>query len=183
MPTYQTPLHGVSFSEALAEAAAIAPLNRVILSCFELWHPSLTSPVRIVNDYAPFTATLEADAPRNGDEEVEFLACPVTVTRPDESDASATPEITLTVANVSGIWSDALRKARGSPELWEITERLYASDDPSGPAILPPTTLTLTHTSISGSMVQLTASFGDSVNTSVPRATFKIEDYPGLGAG
>lgn len=182
MPTYQPPLRGVSFSEALAEAAAIAPISRVVLSTFELWHPTLDEPVRIVNDYVPLMATLEADAPRNAGEEVEFLACPVSAARPEESDAAATPEVVITVANVSGIWSSALRRARGSAELWIIIERLYASDDTSGPAVLPPTSLTVTKTSISGTMVSLTASFGDAVNFSVPRATFTSRAYPGLSA-
>lgn len=182
MPTYREPLHGVSFSEALAEAAAIAPITRVMLSTFELWHPTLWAPIRVVNDYEPLLATLEDDAPRDAGEEVEFLACPVTVGKPEESDAASTPEVTLQVANVSGLWSDALRRARGSDDLWQIIERVYASDDLSAPAILPPTTLTLTHTSITGSVASLTASFGDPVNFSVPRTTFRREQYPGLSA-
>lgn len=180
MATYREPLHGVAFSEALAEAAAIAPITRVMLSTFELWHPSLIDPIRVVNDYVPLLATLEEDAPRHGGLEVEFLACPVTVNKPEESDGAATPEITLAVANVSGIWSEALKKSRGSSIPWQIIERVYASDDTSAPAILPPTTLTLTHTQITGVITQLTASFGDPVNTAVPRVTFRREQYPGL---
>lgn len=182
MPTYQPPLHGVSLSEALAEAAAIAPISRAMLSAFELWHPTLTGPVRIVNNHAALWATLEADAPRDAGEEVEFLASYVEVTKPEESDAAATPEITLSVANVSGLLSDALRQARGSLVPWEIIERLYASDDTSAPAILPPTKLTVTAAEISGVVASITASFGDPGNVAVPRATFRIEQYPGLSA-
>jgi hypothetical protein len=182
MATYRPPLHGVSFSEALAEAAAIAPLRRVILSTFELHHSSLTEPIYIVNDYESLAATIEDGAPRNANEEVTFLACPVEVDRPEESDQAATPEVTISVANVSGIWSEALRAARGSSDLWSITERVYASDDLSSPAVLPPTTLTVTRTTLTGSMATLTASFGDSVNRSVPRITFTITNYPGLTA-
>lgn len=182
MPTFRPPLHGVSFSEALAEAAAVAPITRVILSTFELWHPSLDEPVRIVNDYENLTATLEDSAPRNGGEEVEFLACPVQVQRPEESDQAATPEVTIQVANVSGLWSEALRTARESTVPWTIMERVYSSDDLSSPAVLPVTTLTVTRTTITGTMATLTAGYGDAVNTSVPRITFTITNYPGLSA-
>lgn len=180
MPDYLAPLHGVSLSEALAEAAAIAPVTRAMLSAFELWHPLLAEPVRIVNDHANLLATLEADAPRDAGLEVEFLACAVRVTRPEESDTAGAPEITLSAANVSGLLSDALKLTRGSMDSWTIIERIYASDDTTGPAILPPMTLTLTGASLTGAGASIVASFGDAVNTLVPKTTFKIEEYAGL---
>lgn len=180
MPDYLPPLHGVSISEGLAEAAAVAPVARAMLSTYELWHPTLAEPVRIVNDHAHLLATIEAGAPRNAGEQVWFLACPVTATRPEESDTAASPEVTLSVANVSGALSDALKAARGSLVPWSIIERVYASDDTSGPAVLPPLTLALTAATLTAAGASVTASFSDSVNSAVPRASFTSTQYPGL---
>jgi Domain of unknown function (DUF1833) len=181
--TYLDALHGVSLSEALAEAAAVAPIGRVMLHTFELRHPALPAPIRIVNDHADLLATLEADAPLDAGTEVEFLACPVQITRPEESASAQAPSITLSVDNVSGAVSDALKLARGSLALWEVTERVYASDDTSAPAILPPLTLTMVSAGISATSVTITAAFGDPVNVSVPAIAFNRVEYPGLDAG
>lgn len=182
MPTYLDPLHGVTLSVALAEAAAIAPVTRVMLHTFELRHAALPAPIRIVNDHANLLATLEAGAPLNPSTEVEFLACPVRIQRPEESAAAQSPSITLSVDNVSGAVSDALALARGSNDLWEVTERVYASDDTSAPAVLPPLTLTMVTAEITATGASITASFGDPVNVAVPAITFTSTEYPGLDA-
>lgn len=183
MPTYQSPRHGVSLSEALAEAATVAPLGRPMLSTFELWHEDLPDgPIYIVSDHADLLATIESTADRNASTEVEFIAAPVRIARPEESDTAATPEITLEADNVSGELSDALKRTRDSLEPWVLIERIYAADDTSAPAVMPPMQMTLTGAEIAGAVAQLRASFGDSVNVSVPRITFKRSEYPGLSA-
>lgn len=182
MPTYRTVNHGLQLSEALAEAAAIAPTGRAILHTFELRHPSLGAPVRLVHNHAGITAQLEAGAPVNASTYVDFLPSFLEITPPEESDTAATPSITVTVDNVAGQMSQALRAARNSLAVWEITERLYASDDLSGPALLPPLSLEISQMQISGAKLSLTASYGDHVNISVPKLTFKPTEYPGLTA-
>ncbi|HWI11717.1 MAG TPA: hypothetical protein VNU48_10335, partial [Burkholderiaceae bacterium] len=59
-------------------------------------------------------------------------------------------------------------------------ERVYAADDTSGPAILPPTTLELDGALIKGTALSLKASFGNPNEVNVPRRTFKRSAYPGL---
>lgn len=183
MPTYLPPRKGVALSEAAAEAIAVAPLQRAMLYCYEVWHPTMAEPIRVVRDYVPLLATLEATAPRNPSEEVEHLACSVRVERPEESDAAGAPEVSFTLANVNGLLKQALDAARGSRDVWEVTERVYSSDDTSGPAISPPLTLTFTSAVMKGGMATLVASFGDDpVNKSIPAITFKPEEYVGLSA-
>lgn len=182
MPIFDEPLHGVSLSEALKEAAVIAPVHRTVLYTFELRHASLDEPVRVVLNHEPITATLEVTAPVDAGIAVEFLAARVQVGRPEESESASSPTVTLTITNVSGLISEALRQARGSLELWEVTERVYTSDDLTCPAILPPLTLTVSSFEYDGVSATLTCSFGDSINVSVPRATFTPEQYPGLTA-
>ena len=182
MPTYMPPRRGVRITEAYAEAAAVAPLQRAMLHCFELWHPTMAEPVRVVRNYEPLLATLEEDAPRDPDTEVEFLACMLKVERPPESDEASMPEVAFNVDNVNGLLKRALDTARGSRELWEVIERVYASDDTSGPATLPVLSLTFSRATMQEGTASLIAGYGDPVNVNVPALTFKPEEYVGLNA-
>lgn len=186
MPTYADPENGLSLSEALLEAATYAPVSRVMLITYELWHPSMTSPVRVVVDHAPLTATLEADAPRNPGASVSFIPCNVTYERPVESDDGRAPEMSLRIDNVTGLISDALRRARLSDvpavrdATWDLIERQYASDDTTGPAILPVFKVKLTRVTRNDTSAVFTAAYRDSVNFSIPAITFTPESYSGL---
>lgn len=181
MPTYRDPVHGVSRSEAQHEAAFVAPIGRTMLTAFELYHPLGTAePIYFVNDDEPFEAVKEPGAARDDGATVEFLASRVEDKRPEESDTAATPEATLTVGNVSGVMSSALRRARGSLVPWELIVREYASDDPSAPASLPPMALFATSVDVDGKSVTMRAGYGDVANVSVPSITFKRSEHPGL---
>jgi hypothetical protein len=179
MPLYKSPRHGVTLSQALHEAAAIAPVSVVILHTFELWHSSLAEPIYVVNNFEDLLATKEATADRDPSTEVEFMASSIALQRPTETDAGEAPELELTVSNVSGVLSAALRDARGSPDLWEVIERLYDQSDTSGPAHTP-MSLIVTGIDISTKTVTLRCSYGDPANVAVPRTTFRRSAYPGL---
>lgn len=180
MPTYLPPRAGVSYSVAFAESAAIARLEYFMLDCYELWHPSFAEPIRFVNDVNPITATLEATAPRNAGEAVEFLAVPMSIDRPEESDTAANPSIGLQRPDLSGLLKNALDAARGSLDPWEIIERVYASDDLALPAILPPRSYQVKTVTLSLAVASMQANYDDHANEAVPRLTFKREFYPGL---
>jgi hypothetical protein len=180
MPTYLDALRGVSYTEALLEAAHVAPTSAAVLETFELWHESLAEPIYLVSNTEDFVATKEADADRDPSTEVEFMAAAVALEIAEESDASATPELRLTVSNVSGVMSDALDLALGSLVPWVIINRLYASDDTSAPARLPVTSLLVSAVQMTAQQVTLTCSYGDPANTAIPRTTFKRDEYPGL---
>jgi hypothetical protein len=171
---------GVTLKTALQQAAAIAPIQRTMLYAYELYHVSFAEPVRFVNDREPLFATLEADAPRDASAEVEFLACPLKLNRPEESDTAQSPTVTLERPDVAGILKAAMDNARGSLEPWTLIERQYASDDTSGPVMLPPMSFEVTLVDISASAASLSAQFDDEVNSPVPRITFKRSEYPGL---
>ncbi len=182
MPSFGSPVHGVSLADALKDAAVTANITVPVLHTFELFQPIGTpdGAIYCVANTENFTATKEGTADRDAGIEVEFLAISISMQRPEESDTAAAPEISITVSNVTGIMSDALRLARGSTEPWVLIERLYASNDPSGPLILPPLQLYVTGVDMDHETVTLRASFGDSANVSVPRITFKRSEYPGL---
>ena len=171
---------GVTLTQALQEAAAIAPLNRVMLYAYELWHPSLAEPIYFVNDVADFAATIEGTADRNPSTEVTFVACPMDLSRPEESDTAESPKITLSRPDVAGLLKEKLDAARGSRVPWVIIERMYASDDTTAPAMLPPLAFELTNVDVSGAAAQIGAQFDDDANVAIPRITFKRSEYPGL---
>jgi hypothetical protein len=182
MPTYLPKYRGIQLSEALAQSATYAPVTYAVLSAFELYHPTLSAPVRFVRNHESITAQLEATAPINPSTYVTFLAASVEPTPPEESDVAATPEVSLTISNVSGLVSEALKVARDSLEPWTLIERLYASNDLTGPARLPTMKLELDRVRVADTHVVLRASFGDPVNIAIPKLTFKVTEYPGLYA-
>ncbi len=171
---------GVTMSEAVQEAAAIAPIGRVMLYTYELWHDSLVEPIRFVNDVIELDAALEADAPRSPGEFVNFMACPLSVKRPEESDTAASPTVELSRPDVGGLLKAALDTARGSVTAWTLIERLYASDDLTGPALMPPLNFELTSADVSAAAGKISARYDDDIDESIPHTIFKASEYPGL---
>lgn len=188
MPTFQDPLNGVSFSDAYAEAIATARIDRVMLPTYELRHPNFVDDngdlyaVRIVNDHADLTATLEDTAEVNAGEEVLFTACPIEVSGPDESDSGSAPAITFSIDGVSQVLVQQLDRALLSLQPVTITERIYASDDTSGPAVTPVLTMTLREVTVTDTRVSAKAMFFDPSNRGFPRQEYTQEQYPGLSA-
>ena len=176
MPNYLDTKYGITLSEAYAEAAASAPLDRTIIYTYELTHPSFTERILIVNDFENIEATLETG------ERCEFVACPVRIVPPSETDGSEPPTIAVTIDGVSGIVAAQLEVASHAHEMIQIVERIYVSDDLSRPAHLPPLKLTLKTVSVNATQVTGTASFADPVNRGFPRKDFLPKEYPGLTA-
>ena len=171
---------GVTLSEELQVAAAVAPAGRAVLYAYELWHPTMASPIRFVNDVVDLSATLESTAPRNASATVTFSACPLSLQRPEESDTAASPTVTLARPDVAGLLKPALDDARGDDREWQLIERVYVSDDLSAPAMLPPLIYEVLSVETSGAAASLTAAYGDWQSWAVPRTTFRLSEYPGL---
>lgn len=188
MPDYLPALHGVTFSEAYAEAIAVAPATRAMLDTLEMRHSEFRDEngnpyaIRIVNDHEDLTATLEADAPMDAGEEVLFLALPIEVSGPDETDSSETPSISIAVDGVSQHVVKQLDLAVQTLEPVLITFRVYASDDTSGPAMLPAITMTLRDVEVGEMRITARASFFDPTNRAFPRQDYVAASYPGLSA-
>lgn len=189
MPTFNPPLNGASFSAAYAEAIAVAPISRVMLPTYELRHPGFIDPatgllyaVRIVNDHADLLARLEAGAPIDAGTYVTFSALPVEVSGPDESDSGQTPAITFAVDGVSQLLVQQLDYALATLIPVTVTERIYASDDLTGPAVTPVLTMTLRDVVVTDTRVTAKAVFYDPSNVGFPRQEYTQSQYPGLQA-
>jgi Domain of unknown function (DUF1833) len=188
MPTLQPPRNGVAFSEAYAEAMAHAPIARAMLATYELRHPAFTddaghpAAIRIVNDHADLVATLESDAPMDPGATVTFVALPVEVSGPDEDDSGSAPTISISIDGVSQLVVQQLDAALLALDPVTITERIYASDDTTGPAVSPVMTMTLREVMVTDTQVTAKALFYDPSNRSFPRREYTLDAYPGLTA-
>lgn len=176
MPHYLDAKYGITLSEAYAEAAASAPLERSIVYTYELVHPGFSERICIVNDFTNVKATLETG------ETVEFIACPVRIVPPAESDGSEPPTIQVAIDGVSSIVAAQLDAASKTHDKIQIVERIYVSDDLSRPAHLPPLKLTLKTVSVNATSVTGTASFTDPINKGFPKKDYLPREYPGLTA-
>lgn len=176
MPHYLDKRYGVDLSEAYAEAATSAPIGRTILYTYELLHPSFTEKILIVNGFDDLHATLE-----DGTEQ-DFVACPVAVIPPEENDEGKTPSIQVQIDGVSSLVAAQLEEASKQMARVEIVERIYVSDDLSGPAVLPPLRLTLRTVNVNYTQVTGEASFSDPINRGFPKYDYLIREYPGLTA-
>lgn len=175
---------GVTYSEAWKEAAAIAPITRVILVTLEFLHPSFPADdiPRVVADRRNLTATLEADAPFHAGQAVWFTAMPIEVMLPEESTESAAPVVSMKLDNVSGILTPYLDMALETLEPIEVIIREYASDDTSSPARLPPIRMIVRSATVNESSVILQAAYSDPTNRGFPGKDYIALQYPGLSA-
>lgn len=182
MPTYNTPLRGVSHSEAYAEAMATAGVDDAVLYTLEITHAALAAPIRLVLNDSNITATLEADAPFNPGAAVAFTAISLGLQMPEETDGNASPPTRIWIDGVSALVATALEPAAESLTPVSVSVRTYISTDLTGPASLPPLRLELRDIEISETRVTATAAYADFGNQRFPAKTFTAAEYPSLAA-
>lgn len=168
-----------SLSAAIKEAYAAAPANVVVYDTIELRHSTWAAPIRVVRDRANLTATLEADAPLNPGEAVVFTGFAFDLELPEMSDA-ASPEVVITIDNVSLEIEDAINEALLTTDLVQVTYRAFLSDDLSAPANNPPLTLTLSHIGADQFRITARAQLGDYANRRFPFEQYTATRFPGL---
>jgi hypothetical protein len=168
-----------TLSQALKEAYASAPAAETILHTLEFRHPSFTVPIRVVLDYQDLTATLEASAPLNPSTAVNFTAYAFDLVLP-ELGVGGTPEITISIDNVSHEIVSYIDAAAQTPDLIEVTYRPFLASTPAVPQMDPPLTLVVTAVTADVFRVQCTAAFGDVANRKFPSETYTAERFPGL---
>jgi len=185
MTTYLDPVNGSRISQAYAEAMSSAPITRVMVATYEFRHPNfleggVVTPIRVVNDFTNIRAKLESAAPVGADTFVEFTAMPVSVNGPEEGDTSSVPSLSINVDGVSGHIAEQLDEALLSATPVEVTERIYASDDLTAPARMPPITMILRTINVTDVTVSAQASFYDPANNAFPRKEYTLAEHPGL---
>lgn len=174
-----------NISEALKEAYASAPSNVVLLHTLELRHPAFAddsgqpTAIRVVRDHVDHICTLEDSASLNAGQAVLFTAMAFDLELPPV-DTSPTPEITVTLDNVSTELISYLDKAVETQDMIEMTYRPYLSDDTSVPQMDPPVTLMITEITVDCYKITATARMMDIGNRSFPSENYTVKNYPGL---
>ena len=133
----------------------------------------------MVLDHVDHLLKLESSAPTEPDAYVTFVRFAFDFTLP-EVQSSATPEIMISMDNVSRDIEDNLALAVASPYKVEVTYRPYLSTDDSSPQMNPPLTLTLTHVEADDFKVTARASYGDAANKAFPSELYTASRFPGL---
>lgn len=168
-----------TLEDALKEAYASAPSNEVILHTLEIRHPSFIEPIRVVRDHSNFSAFLEADAPADAGAEVVFIAMAFDFIPPEVSKATS-PEIEISLDNVSGEIIAYIDAAAQTPDMIEVTYRPYLASDPSGPQMNPPLTLVIRSVKADVFRIRARAGFADLSNRKFPADVYTTERFPGL---
>jgi len=166
-------------TQAIREAYASAPSDTVVFHTLEIEHPAFSEPIRVVRDRQMLTARLEASAPRQGGQLVNFVGFAFDIV-PPEVTHTAVPQCVIELDNVSREIVAHIEQAITSPELITVTYRAYLSDDLTAPENDPPLTLTVLAISANVFRVRATCGFANLANKRFPGLDYTAEVFPGL---
>lgn len=168
-----------TLSAAIREAYASAPASEIVYHTMELWHPAWSEPVRVVRDWNTLRARLEAGAPRNASQWVDFVPFAFDFSLPDVT-AGALPEIVVTVDNAGAELVSYLDAAANSADKVELIYRPYLESDLSAPNMNPPLTLYIREIGVDVLRITARAGYTDLGNRKFPNQLYTSERFPGL---
>lgn len=168
-----------TLSQAIKEAYAAAPNNDVAYHTLEIYHPSFTTPIRVVRDFVDLSAKLEATAPRDASTYVTFVGYAFDIVPPEVS-TTGVPQLQITIDNVSRDIMAGLEAAVTTSTPITVIYRMFLASDLAAPQNNPPMTLTIISLSADVFRITATATFGDLVNKRFPSQVYNIETFPGL---
>jgi len=169
-----------TLSAALTEAYASAPVGQVIHRTLELWHPAFTVPIRVVRDYAPVDARIEAGAARDPGAVVTFVAYAFDVVPPDQI-SSGVPQCVIEIDNVSREILAQIDLAMAGSDKITVIYRAYLSDALlTGPENDPPLEMTLVSLSATALRIRAVVGFTNLMNLAFPKLDYTTDAFPGL---
>lgn len=180
----------VELSEALKEAWATAPTLDTALHTLEFRHPSAAAPIRIVSDFGTLLHTgdpndiygwvlkLEATAPANPSQNVEFLSVMFDFQEPDQEEGSL-GQMQISFDNAMQDLSEFLDTAVQYSQPMEVTYRCYLASDPNEPMMVMNG---LTVTDVKSTLLKVTASaaFMDFMNNNFPSLIYRLQEFQTL---
>ncbi|MEQ4619072.1 MAG: DUF1833 family protein [Corticimicrobacter sp.] len=175
----------MSLEQALKEAYASAPTDRVIFDTLEVRHSAFRddagqpTAIRIVIGYEDITARLEGDAVLHPGEYVGFVAGAFRFKLPGFEEGQV-PAMQITIDGVTREVVGHIESAINEPEPIYVTYRPYLSTDLSKPQMDPPITMELTKVTVTGTSVSGTASLSDVHNWAFPYEKYMAARFPGL---
>lgn len=176
-----------NITQAIKEAYASAPTDEIIFDTLEFRHSSFIDEtntpfgLRFIRDFSDRTLTLEAGAPLNGGEAVDFIACAFDVILPPEEDAP-TPELTITLDNIGRPLTEHIDNAVVSENQIEVTYRPYLSSDSSKPQQIIPITFIVKRVSMGLQKVSVTCTPKRIGERPFPNKEYSLSDFISLGS-
>lgn len=192
-----------TLTEALEEAMASAPVDRVMLDTIEIVHPAFLTPnltrtsARLVRDNFPLRAKLEATAPVDPGAVVRFEPLMFGMALP-KSSTTELPYIEVTIANVDNVltgWTDlAARDKRKTTIIYRPFLFYPATDLIDGDVRVagasdaaarecemdPPIKMTIADISLDRQRVMFKARPLDYINIKFPREVYTKARFPAL---
>ena len=175
-----------AMSEALAEAAALAPADEVFHDTLEFRHPSFVDEagnpdsLRIVADTEDLVAPLEAAAPIRGGQTVLFRALAFSFHLP-AIEPGTTPEIEITVDGVSREMMTYFDLASASGQVLTVAYRLYlGSAVADGPQRDPVDVFEVSEIDVGVTSVTLKARTRIDLRGAFPVRLYTAAEFPGL---
>lgn len=169
--------------QMLAEIYASAPSNVLKWQCLELIHPAFDvegmppGRIRLVNNrLEPLIVTLE-----NGDSAV-FMPGAFALKFPSKStNGRRDIQLTLDALSASGVLQLENVANHGARERIVAVVREYAETNLDHPGSIDDR-LTVINPTVSGTRVQCSMVFNDTINKSIPSILYTLESHPGLVA-
>jgi hypothetical protein len=169
-----------ALSAALREAFASAPADAVTFWTLELHHPAFSLPIRVVRDFAPLEARLEADAPRDPGALVTFAAYAFDLVPPEQT-TDGSPRCLIEIDNVDTAILAALRAAAQETAPVEAILRIYLPGRAAeGPENIPPLRMELKRIAATPLRISAEAGFPDLLDEVFPRLLYDTDIFPGL---
>jgi len=175
----------MSYTEALKEAYASAPVDELELVTLEIHHPSFEddegnpTAIRVVQADRDYDLRLEPTAPLNGGEVVTFQKCGFEVQDPGFAE-NKVPILPITISGVSREITKYLEEAIQTRAPLIVYMRPYIESDPDQPAMEPPYRFELTNVSVDVFQVTGECNLKDVYNFPFPNRKYTPEDFPGL---
>lgn len=175
-----------SMTDALAEAAALAPADETIWHTLEIRHPDFEdedgnpTSIFIVQNTKDLVAPLEPDAPVRGGEWVTFVGflfgfALVSV------EPGVTPEIEITVDGIDRSVIAQIDRAMESGEPIVVVYRPYLDSDlADGPQMDPAPSFELAEVHVSATSLKAKARTGVDLRGRFPRRSYTSAEFPGL---
>ena len=175
----------MDLNDAIAEAYASARTDVVVLHTLEFRCASFldeagnVTALRFVQDADQnHTCSLEATAPLNAGQAVEFIGAMFGLTLPSVEEGAA-PKLSITVPNIGTKITQHIDNATTGDKPITVTYRAYLDSNTSEPQNRP-LTLELDSCKASGGMITATATLMNLSNKSFPSVLYDTVRFPGL---
>lgn len=163
-----------SLQDAIKEAYAVAPAQKIIYDTLEIRQTGVQDPVYLVKAKLPITATDENGVDKTYEPSGFIFSLP-------PSNEEGFRSLNIAIDNVGRRVSDFVEAAKSEKIPVEVIYRPYMSDDLTQPQMIPPLVLYLKDIQVTPFQVTGRATFMDIINKKFPNELYNRDRFPGLG--